>query len=150
MAARTENENLTTAGVRAILIEPATMAVLWTNRRPEAAAAAEEARPPELDELLPMAAALGVPEAVRSVARTGAPEHLRADVIKTARGNLGLDVAVHRLPDGAVLLLAEEAWHVRSDSRAQPGERRSGAGRGRQRRVEGATTRATAGGDAGC
>lgn len=60
--------------------------------------------------VIPMAEALGVPGALAAVAATGIPQHLRADVITTGKGSMALIVSVQRLPDGAVLVLAENSW----------------------------------------
>jgi len=66
-----------------------------------------------LDQVLPMAATMGLAEAVRGVAATGASQHVRADVLVTPRGAASLLVSIYRLPDGSVLLLAEQAWQAR-------------------------------------
>ncbi len=96
---------------QAFLVGPDTLTVEWMN---EAAAAAVEdrgaaARGSPIESALPMAAALGVAEALREVAASGVTRHLRTDVIGTARRSLALVVSIHRLPDGKLLLLAEHA-----------------------------------------
>ena len=101
---------------QAILIDPRSMTVLWANE------AASESLPERgrdslpgasVEQVFPMAEELGVPEALRAVAETGAVQHLRADVVAMSRRSVSLVVSVYRLPDGTLLLLAEHALRGR-------------------------------------
>lgn len=128
--------------VLAMLIDPETMAVTWTSGSPDellgqgatraGGPAGSDAAPttavpgPRLEQALPPACALDVAAAVRGVGRTGAPRHLHADVITTARGVRTLTVSLHRLPDCGVLLLAENSWHARQRPAARERGRRGG------------------------
>jgi len=110
---------------QAFLVDPDTMTVGWMN---EAAAAAVEdrgaaARGSSVGTVLPLAAALGLPEALREVAASGVTRHLRTDVIGMTRRSLALVVAIHRLPDGELLVLAE---HTPGAGRGRPDRRPPG------------------------
>lgn len=120
---------------KAALIDPASMRVVWVN---ESAAEALEDRASgpvtgmDIDQLIPMAESLGVPEALRVASATGTPQHLRADVISMTRGNLSIVASVYRLPDGMLLLLSEHAWHMERPAEGTGAPRRGrGAGRGK-------------------
>jgi hypothetical protein len=65
-----------------------------------------------IEQVVPMAAAMGVPEALRDVAKNGVARHLRADVVSTIKGSMGLVTSVYRLPDGMLLVLTENAWQA--------------------------------------
>ena len=100
---------------KAVLIDPQSMTVVWAN---EAASDADpdsaRGTPPgtSVDRLVPMAEALGVPEALRSVADTGVARHLRAGLVSMARGSVAMVVSVYRLPEGMLLVLIENAWQI--------------------------------------
>ena len=93
-----------TVRVKAAVVDPATMALLWSN---------EEAQAGTIDAVVPMAESMGVPDAMREVARTGVPANLQANVISTGRGAMAVVVTIHRLPDGLLLVLAEDAWQMK-------------------------------------
>lgn len=65
-----------------------------------------------VDDAVPMAAALGVAEALRSVAESGVAQHLQADIVSTSKGAMALVVSLYRMPDGNVLALAENTWQM--------------------------------------
>ncbi len=65
-----------------------------------------------LDVAVPMAAMLGVPEALQAAAETGAPQHLQADLVSTARGSVAIVTSLYPVPGGNVLLLMEHAWQA--------------------------------------
>lgn len=95
---------------RAVLIDPATMTVLWANEAALGAAAAGVSAGAPVDEAVPMAAELGIVDAVARVAASGEPHYARADLIPTRRGSMVLAISLDRLPDGHVLVLMENAW----------------------------------------
>ncbi len=113
------DEASTAVRARAMLVDPDSLKVLWTNDPAAGAAAGGVGGPSSAISLalaLPMAATMGVPEALRLVAATGAPQHLRADVVATTRGSASLVVSIYRLPDGRILLLAEDTWQARREA----------------------------------
>lgn len=118
-------ENVPVAATAAV-IDPASMAVVWTNH-PVAATRRSAATPVvTLDQVVPLAAQMGVPEALRAVAETGVAQHLSADVVAMSRAAATLSVSIYRLPDGKLLLLAGDTWRLRQDRAGGSGERRPG------------------------
>ncbi len=120
----------------AVLIDPGTMTVEWTN---EAAAEAASGRGDPagpgltIHQVLPLANTLAVPQALREVAETGVPRHLRADVVATRRASVALVVSIYRLPGGKLLLIAEHAVQAgrgRLEEARPRGRRRAGPPRG--------------------
>lgn len=114
---------------KAVLIDAQSMTVVWANeaagdRDPDAPSGTfSEAG---VDRFVPMAAVLGVPEALRSVAETGVARHVRADLVSTARGSVAMVVSVYRLPDGMLLVLVENAWQMGERTADKGSPRRSG------------------------
>lgn len=92
---------------KAILVDPATMMVMWMNESPSTA---QPGSP--VDNVVPMAESLGVREALRSVADTGVARHLQADLVSTSKGAMAMVVSIYRLPDGMVLVLIENTWQI--------------------------------------
>jgi hypothetical protein len=98
--------------VKAVLVDPRTMTILWMN---ESASHVVSGRDPgsadvTIGQVLPMAEAMGVPEALREVADTGVARHLRTALVSTVKGSVAIVVSIYRVPDGALLVLAENAW----------------------------------------
>jgi len=91
---------------RALVVDPASMIVLWANEAAHGAAAAGA----PVDTAVPMAAELGVTDAITRVAATGEPHYARADLIPTRRGSMVRAISLDRLPNGQVLVLMEDAW----------------------------------------
>jgi len=126
----------TAVNAQAVLIDPATWTVEWMNdAAAEAASGRVDAAGPGLtvDQVLPLANTLEVPQALREVAETGAPRHLRADVVAMRRASVALVVSIYRLPGGKLLLIAEhavQAGHGRSEGRPPRGRSRPGPPRG--------------------
>ena len=124
------NKGAAAVNAQAVLIDPGTMTVEWMNEAAaEAASGRGDATGPRLtvDQVLPLASTLQVPEALREVAETGAPRHLRADVVAMRRASVALVVAIYRLPGGKLLVIAEHAVQA---GRGRPG---GGASRGLRR-----------------
>lgn len=96
---------------KVMVVDGTSMSVIWAN---EAAAEAfpEGILPPGagVEQIVPLAAELGVAEALESVAATGEPRHFQADLVSTGRGNVTLVTSAYRLPDGNVLVVTENAW----------------------------------------
>ena len=129
---RSGDEQDRAVDAKAALIDPASMTVVWANE------AASRDLPEGTDvssawltaeQALPMTGATGVPEAVREVAETGVPRHLRTGLVSTPKGGLAIVTSVYRLPDGRVLVLTENAWqptHAKTEgteARRRPGRR---------------------------
>ncbi|MBN1192746.1 MAG: hypothetical protein JXA36_03505 [Coriobacteriia bacterium] len=114
--------------VKVVLIDPASMTVLWMN---EAAAESvtgsiDDSAGLPVERVVPMAEALGVGEALNEVASTGVARHLQADLVSTGKGSMALVVSVYRLPGGELLVVAENTWQAKR-SKADDGlPRRSG------------------------
>ena len=99
---------------KALLVDPASLEVVWASW-----AGVEPGS--HVSSTLPMAEEMGVVEAVQSVAATGIATSRSADMIPTRRGSMALVVSFHRLPDGAVLVLMENAWQHAGRSRTPGG-----------------------------
>lgn len=114
---------------KAALVDPKSMTVLWTSETGSQALSDTNGGPASgvpLDEAVPMADAMGVPEALREVADTGMTRHLRADLVSTARGAMALVTSIHRLPDGRLLVMTEQTWHAGQGKGDPTGPRRPG------------------------
>jgi len=123
------NQGAAAGNAQAVLIDPGTMTVEWMNEAAaEAASGRADPTGPGLtvDQVLPLASTLEVPEALREVAETGIPRHLRTDVVATRRASVALVVSIYRLPGGKLLLIAEHA--------VQAGRGRPGGGASRRLR----------------
>jgi hypothetical protein len=106
------NRGAKAVNAQAVLIDPRTMTVEWMNEAAaEAASRRGDAAGPSLTvgQVLPLASTLELPEALREVAQTGAPRHLRTDVVAMRRASVALVVSIYRLPAGKLLLIAEHA-----------------------------------------
>lgn len=115
--------------VKAVLVDPGSMTVEWMNE----AASQDFSHLPEgsaiglpVDEALHMTGAIGVPEAVRAVATTGMPRHLRTDLVSTGKGSLAIGTSIYLLPDGKLLVLTENVWQAGHRAAGEGGARRSG------------------------
>lgn len=116
---------------KAVLIDPTSMTVVWMNEaaRHDAPDVASDSMPgAPIDQAIPMAEMLGLPAALRSVAKTGVAQHLRANLVSTTKGSVAIVTSVYRLPDGMLLVLTESAWqaaHGKADGSAtRPSGRR--------------------------
>ena len=111
-----------------MLVDPETMAVCWTNESVDSLPSGDAAEPQrslELAHAVPMSDALGLPDVVREVGQSGVARHLSANLVTTGRGAVAYMVSVYRLPDGAVLVLTEHAWHVGEGAKSPSGTRGS-------------------------
>ncbi|MHB1017817.1 MAG: PAS domain-containing protein [Coriobacteriia bacterium] len=116
---------------KAIMVDPETMVILWANEAAAESPSVESAGVvgSAVERVVPLAGQLGVVAAIGRVAATGEPYHVHADLIPTRRGSMVLAVSMYRLPEGTVLVLAQNEWE--HAGRAEPGE--SGrAARGRR------------------
>ena len=100
------------------LVDPRSRTVSWMNEPaaqalPHAGGRGEDAV--TIDQVLPMAELLGVPAALAAVADTGVAQHLHADIVSTSKGSVAFVVSIYRLPDGMVLVVAENAWQPARD-----------------------------------
>lgn len=109
---------------KAVLVDPETLAVLWTND-PAVAAGGSDAGI-SVDQVVPMAQSMGVSEALRVASDTGVAQHLATDLVSTSRGSMSLSVSIHRLPDGELLILMDHTWRP---AKSGPGGKSSRRGR---------------------
>ncbi|MGA1792466.1 MAG: hypothetical protein ACMUHM_00790 [Thermoplasmatota archaeon] len=118
--------------VKAALIDPVSMSVLWMNE------AASHDLPPlndtpiselKLEEAIPMAKVMGLPDALKIAVDTGAPQNLRTSLIPSARGTMSVVSSVYPLPDGKLLLLSELGWEAKPRDKGRTERIRSGRGR---------------------
>jgi len=110
---RDMNEQKTPVTVKAILIDPGSMTVLWMNEsasRDLSDRGSDFAPGVAVDQAMPIADMLGVPETLAAVANTGVAQHLRADLVSTASGSVAILTSIYCLPDGKLLVLTENAW----------------------------------------
>jgi hypothetical protein len=114
---------------KAVPIDPGSMTVLWMNESASEDVldmVSDSVPGVSIDQAVPLAKTLGVLEALRAVANTGIAEHLRADLVSTARGSVAIAASIYRLPDGKLLLLMEHTWQVRHGKTGESASRRSG------------------------
>lgn len=112
--------------VKALLLDADSLAVLWMN---ESARAALVEPPPSINDValeavVPMAEELGVRGMLAAVAEDGAARHTRTSLVSTPRGGLSVVISAYRLPDGALLLLVDNAWRPTHKSSPADGSRR--------------------------
>jgi hypothetical protein len=119
------------ARVKAALVDPHSMKIIWMN---EAAAHSVERDPIDpasgvtIDRLVPMSDALGVAAALREVADSGTPQHMQTDLVSTARGSVAIVISIYRMPEGALLMLMENAWQPHHGQPGGGARRRAGRG----------------------
>lgn len=115
MRERSMDDQKTPVNVKAVLVDPASMTVLWMN---ESASRDLSDRGRDfvpgmpVNQAQPMADMLGIAQTLTAVANTGVAQHLRADLVSTARGSVAILTSIYRLPDGKLLVLTENAWRV--------------------------------------
>jgi len=117
---------------KAVLIDPRSMTVVWANEAAaegDFSAVNDASEGLSIDRVVPMAEALGVPEALRVVAASGVARHLRADLVSMSRGSVAMVVSVYRLPDAMLLVIVENEWQVSERKADKSGPRPSGRGR---------------------
>lgn len=101
--------------VKAYLIDPETMAVVWMNEAAGKGFAEAITRrlPASLGQVLPVAETLGVREALVAAATTGEAQHLQASLVSTNKGSMALVASVYRLPDAKLLVLVDQSWQAK-------------------------------------
>lgn len=113
------------ARTKAALVDPDSLLVTWTAEHADSGEAAA-IEPVPIDEVIPLANVLGVPDALIAVRDTGLSQSLQTDLVSTSKGSMSVLVSIHRLPGGELLVLEENAW--------QPNRPVPGAPRGRTSR----------------
>lgn len=100
---------------KAVLIDAESLTVTWMNETAaqDTSDAGGVVSGLPLDQVVPIAELLGVPEALRAAAETGVPQHLQADLVSTAKGSVLIVASVYPLPDRKLLLLMEHGWQAR-------------------------------------
>lgn len=113
---------------KAILIDPATMGVLWMNE--SAASALPDPAPPlaevSIAQVIPAAEAMGLPDAIRRVAEDGVARHVKTSLVSTPKGRMEVVTSIYLLPLGAVLVLADNAWEPAHKTGGDAPSRRPG------------------------
>ena len=115
------NEQNPAVRVKAVLIDPASMTAVWMNEAAAqdlADADRESVSGLPIDQAVPLAQILGVPEALRAAADTGAAQSLQASLVSTAQGSVAIVASVYCLPDGNLLLLMEHAWQAKQPNKS--------------------------------
>jgi len=112
---RHTDEDSVPVNAKAVLIDPDSMTVLWMNESalqdcPDLVSESVAGTP--VDQAVPMAEILGLPQALHAVAATGVPGHLHTNLVSTAKGSMEIVSSIYRLPDGTLLLLTEHAWQA--------------------------------------
>ena len=102
---------------KAALVDSRTMTVLWLNE--SAAQALQEPvdlakQTVTIEQIVPMASQLGMGQALCEVADTGEPRHLHTRLVSTAKGGIEIVISIYRVPDGALLVLMENAWQPKA------------------------------------
>jgi hypothetical protein len=114
---------------KAVMIDPESMTVVWMN---DAAAQDFSAEGPDaavgvrVEQAVPLADVLGVPDALRKAADTGETQHVQADLVSTSRGSVTISGSVYRLPHGKLLLLMEHGWQLGTRKDGESSSRRGG------------------------
>ena len=127
---KSADEQHTPVNAKAALIDPGSMTVLWMNESASQVFSDRESDSVpglSIDQAIPMANTLGVPEALRAVANTGVAQHLRVNVVSTSRGSMAIVASIYRLPDGKLLMLMDHDWHVRHKTTGGSASRRPGS-----------------------
>jgi hypothetical protein len=114
--------------VKAALVDPASMTVLWMDD------AATTDLPAELDgayegapvaQVIPLAEVIGATPALEQARDTGCAQHVQANLVSTTQGSVALIASVYPLPDGRLLLLIEHAWQPKHRESTSSGTRRA-------------------------
>jgi hypothetical protein len=108
--------------VKAFLIDPGTMKIMWMNEAASRDSGDEDAITKEgiaIDRAVPMAKVLGLVEVISQVAETGTSKDLRSSLISSRRGDMSTVASIYRLPDGKVLLLLEIGWQGKREQRRE-------------------------------
>lgn len=128
----TSPEGGTPVKAKAVLIDPASMRVLWLNESVAAGLGVEPGVPAAevpIEAVVPADGELSPREVLADVAATGRPRHLRADMLANRLGAVAMLTSVYPLPEGMLLVMTESSFL------SAPGEgspaRRSGARRAR-------------------
>ncbi len=117
---------------KAVLVDPQSMTVSWLNE--SAAQALSEpfdtaGRAVTIEQIVPMASQLGVPQALCAVADTGEPQHLHTRLVSTSKGGIEIVISIYRVPDGKLLVLMDNAWQPKATRSGTHGaNRRRGSG----------------------
>ncbi len=97
-----------------LLVDASTGAVAWSSDEALAPHAADGPHP-SLTDVLQLPESDGIDEALREVARTGAPQHLTTPLVSTARATVSIVVSLFAIPDDArILVLAYRSWQPRA------------------------------------
>lgn len=116
--------------VKAAVVDPGEMRVLWMNEAAEESLLDRETGfTPGMsaEALVPMTGTEELPETLARVAATGDPQHLRVDLVSTGRGSVTISTSAYPLPDGMLLVLVDNVWlakHETESASRRPNRRR--------------------------
>lgn len=101
--------------VKALLVDPASMQVVWMNEAALAGVLGAEslALPADVERAFPMADKLGLRAALDAAAASSTAQHLQANLVSTNKGSMAIVTSVYRLPDGMLLVLTDQSWQVK-------------------------------------
>lgn len=118
--------------VKAALVDPGPMRVVWLNESAAAGLGVEPGATAEvvpIESVVPSSAAGESPrEVLAGVAASGQPRHLRADMLASRRGSVAMLTSIYRLPDGMLMVITESTYLAERDA-----VRGTGSGSGRSR-----------------
>ena len=113
--------------VKAVLVDPVTMTVLWMDDAaaedlPEAFEVAYEGAP--VAKAVPLAEVIGATTALEQARDTGSAQHVQANLVSTIQGSVALVASVYPVPGGSLLLVIEHAWQPKHREADPSGARR--------------------------
>jgi hypothetical protein len=114
---------------RGAIVDPESLEILWMNDAAFDKVARQEDLSPapkgqSLESALPMAGALGLAKALREVAASGEPRHLRAKLVGMSQGSFVMAASVYRLPSSQLIVVMEETWQAKRRDSQEGGHRR--------------------------
>lgn len=124
--ASTNGDDVRPVRTKAVLIDPASMTLVWMN---EAAAQSlldrESGFSPGMnaEAVVSMTGTQDVMRALQEVADTGEDRHLQVDLVSTGRGSVTITSSVYKLPGDMLLLLADNSWQVKHRAAEDPSSR---------------------------
>ena len=93
-----------------LLLDPVTLTVLWANENVDATVVArsgESVVGRRVTDVIPFAEALGIPQRLEEVARTGETQELHSVGFSVERERTRTSASMYRLPSGQLLLASE-------------------------------------------
>lgn len=119
-----ERDPDTVARAKVLLVDPATMRVLWLNDSAQADLGDKPGAGLPIETAMPLAEKLGAPDALRSTEQDGETRRLRTSLVSTKRGRLDIVCSIYRLPSGELLVLVDTDYVSAPAGRAASGRSR--------------------------